>query len=130
MYNGFVLSIFDNPEFDHHEQIVFCHEQETGLQAIIAIHDTTLGPAAGGCRMWLYPSIDVALTDVLRLSRAMSYKNALAKLPLGGGKSVIIGDPHADKTDALLWAFARHVELLGGRSGKRWLYPAAQAHLL
>ena len=65
-------SIFDNPEFDHHEQVVFCHDEKTGLRAIIAIHDTTLGPAAGGCRMWPYDSVDAALTDVLRLSRAMS----------------------------------------------------------
>ena len=110
-----MLSIFDNPEFDHHEQVVFCHDEKTGLRAIIAVHDTTLGPAAGGCRMWPYDSVDAALTDVLRLSRAMSYKNALADLPLGGGKSVIIGNPRTDKTPALLQAFATQVQHLGGR---------------
>jgi len=106
---------FDNTEYDAHENVVFCCDAETGLRAIIAIHDTTLGPAAGGCRMWPYSSATEALTDVLRLSRAMTYKNALAGLPLGGGKSVIIGNAQTQKTPKLLAAFARHVEMLGGR---------------
>jgi leucine dehydrogenase len=109
------MSLFENPEYDAHEDVIFCSHAESGLKAIIAIHDTTLGPAAGGCRMWRYESEAEALTDVLRLSRAMTYKNALAGLPLGGGKSVIIGDAHTDKNPQLLVAFARHVEMLGGR---------------
>ena len=88
---------------------------DSGLRAIIAIHDTSLGPALGGCRMWPYQSEAAAVTDVLRLSRAMSYKNALAQLSTGGGKSVIIGDPRQDKSDALFHAFGRFVENLGGR---------------
>ena len=109
------MSVFDNIEYDDHEQVLFCRDEEAGLFAIIAIHDTTLGPAAGGCRMWPYASFDEALTDVLRLSQAMSYKNALAGLPLGGGKSVIIGDPNKDKNEKLLIAFARFVQCLGGQ---------------
>lgn len=109
------MSIFSHHEFDHHEQVLFCHEPETGLQGIIAIHSTALGPAAGGCRMHPYASVDDALTDVLRLSKGMSYKNAVAGLPLGGGKSVIIADPaHPGKAD-LLRAFSKHVQALGGR---------------
>lgn len=109
------MPVFTHQEFDHHEQVLFCHDAATGLQGIIAIHSTTLGPAAGGCRMYPYPSVDDALTDVLRLSRGMSYKNAVAGLPLGGGKSVIIADPsRPDKAD-LLRAFAKHVQTLGGR---------------
>jgi len=109
------MTLFDNPEYDSHENVIFCGNAEAGLKAIIAIHDTTLGPAAGGCRMWRYGSEAEALTDVLRLSRAMTYKNALAGLPLGGGKSVIIGDARTEKNPRLLLAFARHVEMLGGR---------------
>ena len=109
------MSVFDNSEYDNHEQVLFCRDVEAGLFAIIAIHDTTLGPAAGGCRMWPYASVDDAVTDVLRLSQAMSYKNALADLPLGGGKSVIIGDPNKDKNDKLLTSFARFVQGLGGQ---------------
>lgn len=109
------MPVFTHHEFDHHEQVLFCHDAATGLQGIIAIHSTALGPAAGGCRMYPYPSVDDALTDVLRLSRGMSYKNAVAGLPLGGGKSVIIADPsRPDKAD-LLRAFAKHVQTLGGR---------------
>ena len=107
--------MFEHPEFDDHEQVIFCRDADAGLRAIIAIHSTALGPAAGGCRMWPYASEEDALTDVLRLSRAMSYKNALADLPLGGGKSVVIADPSKDKTEALLQAFARQVDALGGR---------------
>jgi len=108
------MSVFDNSEYNNHEQVVFCRDTDAGLFAIIAIHDTTLGPAAGGCRMWPYASVDDAVTDVLRLSQAMSYKNALADLPLGGGKSVIIGDPKKDKNEKLLTAFAQFVQRLGG----------------
>jgi len=109
------LTLFDHPEFDDHESVVFCRSAEAGLTAVIAIHSTTLGPAAGGCRMYPYDSIDDALTDVLRLSRAMSYKNALADLELGGGKAVVIADPKEPGKNALLEAFAREVEALGGR---------------
>ncbi|MFZ5609746.1 MAG: Glu/Leu/Phe/Val family dehydrogenase [Pseudomonadota bacterium] len=109
------MSVFNNPAFDDHEEVVYCSDPETGLKAIIAVHSTALGPAAGGVRMWPYGSEDEALTDVLRLSRGMSYKNAMAGLALGGGKAVIIGDPKKDKTADLMRAFGRCVELLGGR---------------
>ncbi len=109
------MSVFDNSEYDNHEQVLFCRDAASGLFAIIAIHDTTLGPAAGGCRMWPYATVDDAVYDVLRLSRAMSYKNALAGLPLGGGKAVIIGDPFKEKDEKLLTAFARYVQKLGGQ---------------
>jgi leucine dehydrogenase len=109
------MSVFDNPAFDNHEQTLFCRDEDAGLFAIIAVHDTTLGPAAGGCRMWPYPSVDDAVTDVLRLSQAMSYKNALAGLPLGGGKSVVICDPERDKNEKLLTSFAQFVQNLGGQ---------------
>ena len=109
------MSVFDHNEYDNHEQVLFCRDRGAALFAIIAIHDTSLGPAAGGCRMWPYASVNDALTDVLRLSQAMSYKNALAGLPLGGGKSVIIGDPNKDKNETLLTSFARFVQRLGGQ---------------
>ncbi|NNK86159.1 MAG: Glu/Leu/Phe/Val dehydrogenase [Desulfobacterales bacterium] len=109
------MSVFDNSEYDNHQQVLFCRDTDSGLFAIIAIHDTTLGPAAGGCRMWPYTSVSEAVTDVLRLSQAMSYKNALAGLPLGGGKSVIIGDPNKDKNEKLLTSFARFVQRLDGQ---------------
>jgi valine dehydrogenase (NAD+) len=98
-----------------HEQVVFCQDAQTGLQAIIAIYSTSLGPALGGTRFYPYPSEDAALDDVLNLSRAMAYKNALAGLDLGGGKAVIIGDPARDKSEALLRAYGRFVQSLGGR---------------
>lgn len=107
--------LYNHPDFDGHEQVIFCHEPELGLQAIIAIHSTAIGPAAGGCRMHPYASIDEALTDVLRLSKGMTYKNAAAGLPLGGGKCVIIADPDTAPKPALLRAFATHVQSLGGR---------------
>ncbi|MGC8520579.1 MAG: Glu/Leu/Phe/Val family dehydrogenase [Steroidobacteraceae bacterium] len=109
------MDLFTLPDFDGHEQVVFGHDRATGLRAILAIHSTALGPAAGGCRMWAYPSSDEALTDVLRLSRGMSYKNAMAELDFGGGKAVIIGDARAHKSPALFQAFGRLVESLGGR---------------
>jgi valine dehydrogenase (NAD+) len=98
-----------------HEQVVFCNDPESGLRAIIAIHSTALGPALGGTRFYPYASEADAVADALRLSAAMSYKNSLAGLDLGGGKAVIIGDPHKDKTEALLRAYGRFVEALGGR---------------
>ncbi|QCX26408.1 Glu/Leu/Phe/Val family dehydrogenase [Nocardioides jishulii] len=98
-----------------HEQVVFAHDPESGLRAVIAIHSTALGPGLGGTRFHPYESTDDAVRDVLALSRGMTYKNALAGLDLGGGKGVIIGDPHADKSEALLRAYGRFVESLGGR---------------
>lgn len=119
------MTVFSHPEFDGHERVVFVHDAESGLEAIIAVHDTTLGPALGGCRLWRYPSEAEALTDVLRLSRGMTYKSALAGLPLGGGKSVILADGRAlrrepKRAEALFRAFGRAVEQLGG------LYTAAE----
>ena len=94
---------------------MFCHDQASDLQAIIAIHSTALGPAAGGCRMHPYQSVDDAIADVLRLSKGMSYKNAMAGLPLGGGKCVIIADPDRPDKPELLRQFSKHVQQLGGR---------------
>lgn len=107
-------SIFGQITTMDHEQLVICHDQATGLKALIGIHNTTLGPALGGTRMWPYASESEAITDVLRLSRGMSFKNALAGLNLGGGKAVIIGDPKL-KNEAFLRRFGRFVESLGGR---------------
>ena len=100
-----------------HEEVVFFHSKDTGLKAIVAIHNTVLGPALGGCRMWPYKSEAEALNDVLRLSRGMTYKAAVSGLNLGGGKSVIIGDPIKDKTEAEAFyrAFGRFIESLNGR---------------
>ncbi|MGD9489822.1 MAG: Glu/Leu/Phe/Val dehydrogenase dimerization domain-containing protein [Calditrichaceae bacterium] len=98
-----------------HEQVVLCHDKATGLKAVIAIHNTVLGPALGGCRMWPFESEEAAIEDALRLSRGMSYKNAAAGLNLGGGKAVIIGDPKKDKSEALFRAFGQFVQSLGGR---------------
>ena len=98
-----------------HEQVVFCQDVPSGLRAIIAIYSTALGPSLGGTRFYPYPTEDAALADALNLSRAMAYKNALAGLDLGGGKAVIIGDPHQDKSEALLRAYGRFVQSLGGR---------------
>ena len=100
---------------DGHEQVVFCHDDASGLRAIIAIYSTALGPALGGTRFFPYATEREALHDVLNLSKAMAYKAALAGLDLGGGKAVIIGDPHTDKTEALLRAYGRFVQSLGGR---------------
>ena len=99
----------------NHEQVVFCNDEETGLKAIIAIHNTTLGPALGGCRMRPYASVDEALEDVLRLSKGMTYKCAAADVDFGGGKAVIIGDPETDKHPELFRAFGQFVESLNGR---------------
>ncbi|MFC0049958.1 Leu/Phe/Val dehydrogenase [Rheinheimera tilapiae] len=109
------MAVFNHPEFDNHEQVVFCSDRESGLQAIIAIHSTALGPACGGCRMWDYVSDEDALIDVLRLSRGMTYKNAMAGLPLGGGKAVIIGDAKTIKSEALFRKFGQYVHSLSGR---------------
>jgi len=107
--------IFSAADFSDHERVVFFRDRVSGLRAIIAIHDTTLGPAVGGARMLPYSSEGDALADVLRLSRGMTYKSALAGLPFGGGKAVLLGDPARDKTPELLHAFARCVDELGGR---------------
>ncbi|MDO9321141.1 MAG: Glu/Leu/Phe/Val dehydrogenase dimerization domain-containing protein, partial [Pseudomonas sp.] len=109
------MSVFSHIDFDQHEQVIYSQDKSSGLKAIIAIHDTSLGPALGGCRMWPYSSDELALRDVLRLSRGMSYKSALANLPLGGGKAVIIGDPRSGKSEALFQAMGDFVESLGGR---------------
>lgn len=98
-----------------HEEVIFCHDKTSGLRAIIAIHDTTLGPALGGTRMWNYKSEEEALIDVLRLSKGMTYKAAAAGLNLGGGKAVIIGDPQKDKSESLFRAFGQFVNSLNGR---------------
>ncbi|WP_300994684.1 amino acid dehydrogenase [Rheinheimera sp.] len=110
-----VVAVFNHPEFDNHEQVVFCSDESTGLKAIIAIHSTALGPATGGCRMWDYVADEDALVDVLRLSRGMTYKNAMAGLPLGGGKAVIIGDAKKIKSEALFRKFGKFVHSLSGR---------------
>ncbi len=109
------MSVFDHPEFDQHESLHFVQDPGTGLKSIIAIHSTALGPAAGGCRRWQYASEDDAITDVLRLSRGMTYKNAVAGLKFGGGKSVILADDAAPKSPELFHAFGREIEALGGR---------------
>ncbi len=108
------MSVFDHPEFDHHEAVHFFEDPASGLKAIIAVHSTALGPAAGGCRYWQYDVSGDALTDVLRLSRGMTFKNAVAGLPFGGGKAVILKDPSAPKSPELLRAYGRAVESLGG----------------
>ncbi|HTI96073.1 MAG TPA: Glu/Leu/Phe/Val dehydrogenase dimerization domain-containing protein [Rudaea sp.] len=107
--------IFDTIATSGHEQVVFCQSKDAGLKAIIAIHNTVLGPALGGLRMWPYKSEQEALNDVLRLSRGMTFKNAVAGLNIGGGKAVIIGDPAKDKSEALFRAFGRFVNSLNGR---------------
>ena len=109
------MDVFDYMGSWGHEQLVMCTDPEVGLKAVIAIHDTTLGPACGGLRIWPYESEQEAVQDALRLSRAMTYKSAAADLPLGGGKAVIIADSHTQKTEALLRAYGRFVETLGGR---------------
>ncbi len=105
--------LFDAPDFDAHEEVAFVADAATGLQAVIAVHSTHLGPAAGGCRWWSYADDAAALTDALRLSRGMSYKNAMAGLPMGGGKAVVLKG--APKSEAFLEAFGRAVDGLGGR---------------
>lgn len=109
------MKIFDYLEEHDFEQLVFCQDKSTGLKAIIGIHDTTLGPALGGTRIWDYESEEDAIVDVLRLSMGMTYKNSAAGLNLGGGKAVIIGDPAKIKSEALMRTFGRYVESLNGR---------------
>jgi leucine dehydrogenase len=107
--------VFGQMSFDDHEQIVFCNDKDTGLKAIIGIHNTVLGPALGGTRMWHYNSEWEALNDVLRLSRGMTFKSAITGLNLGGGKAVIIGDAKTQKTPALMRRFGEFVHSLSGR---------------
>ena len=108
--------VFENiGKCGNHEQVIFCHDKDTGLKGIIAIHNTTLGPALGGTRMWNYANEEEALIDVLRLSEGMTYKAAAAGLNLGGGKAVIIGDPKKDKSEGLFRAFGMYINALNGR---------------
>lgn len=107
--------MLDHPSFDQHERVVFAHDAATGLRAIVAVHSSARGPAAGGCRFWHYDSTDEAVADALRLSRGMSYKNAMAGLPLGGGKAVVMVDANRPKTPAMLEAFGRFVDSLNGQ---------------
>jgi leucine dehydrogenase len=109
------MSIFDFADFDAHEGVHAFTDKATGLKAIVALHSTVRGPACGGTRMWPYADSAAAMTDALRLSRGMSYKNAMANLPLGGGKAVILGDARSHKSDALMRALGRAVDSLGGR---------------
>src|SRR5210317_1404180 len=109
------MSVFDHVEFDNHESIHYFRDEKTGLKAIVAIHSTALGPGAGGTRRWVYNNDAEALTDVLRLARGMTYKNAVAGLRFGGGKAVILGDASTPKSPELFRAFGRVVESLGGR---------------
>lgn len=107
-------TLFDSPSFANHEGVHSFFDEKTGLKAIVAVHSTARGPAVGGCRMWNYASAAEALEDVLRLSKGMSYKNAIADLEMGGGKSVIIGDSRTQKTPELFRAFGRAIDTLGG----------------
>ena len=109
------MNLFETIASMGHEQIVMCHDRASGYRGIIAIHDTTLGPALGGTRFWNYASDEEAVTDVLRLARGMTYKNAVAGLNLGGGKAVIIGDNKATRREMIFRAHGRFVESLGGR---------------
>jgi leucine dehydrogenase len=109
------MKILEYMETHGHEQLLVCHEPSQGLRAFIAIHDTTLGPGCGGLRVWPHVGEDDAIMDVLRLSRAMTYKSAVAGLDLGGAKALIMADPRTDKNEAMLRAFGRHVDSLGGR---------------
>ena len=108
------MAAFEDPAFDDHERVTFCHDAQTGLQAIIAIHSTALGPAAGGTRLWAYESDNAALHDVLRLSQAMSYKNALAGLRFGGGKAVILKTAGFAGTEALYEKYGEYIDQLDG----------------
>jgi leucine dehydrogenase len=108
-------AVYDLPDFDAHEGVHLFHDRATGMTAIIAVHSTALGPASGGTRFWHYANSNDAVTDALRLSRGMSYKSAMAGLPAGGGKAVILADANRTKTPEMLAAFARAVDSLGGR---------------
>ncbi len=109
------MTVFDSASFTLHREVVFCNDPSVGLRAIIAIHDLTFGPALGGLRIFPYPTEDEAIEDVLRLARGMTYKTALARLALGGGKAVIIADPKTDKSEPLLRSFGCFVDSLRGR---------------
>jgi leucine dehydrogenase len=109
------MELFKYLEKYDYEQVVFCHDEASGLKAIIAIHDTTLGPALGGCRMWTYASDEDAIMDALRLARGMTYKNAAAGLNLGGGKTVVLGNAKTDKSEALFRSLGRYIQSLNGR---------------
>lgn len=109
------MEIFKRMEHHDYEQLVFCQDKTSGLKAIICIHDTTLGPALGGTRMWNYATEEEAIEDAIRLGRGMTYKNAAAGLNLGGGKTVIIGDPLKDKNEEMFRAFGRFIQGLNGR---------------
>lgn len=109
------MELFSYLEKYDYEQVVFCHDEAAGLKAIIAIHDTTLGPALGGCRMWTYATEEEAIMDALRLARGMTYKAAAAGLNLGGGKTVVIGNPKTDKSEGLFRALGRYIQSLNGR---------------
>src|SRR3954451_10084001 len=109
------MDVFERIGGDEYEQVVYCHDRPSGLRAVIAVHSTLLGPALGGTRFYPYPSEDAALEDVLRLARGMTYKSAAAGPDLGGGKAVVLGDPTTAKTEALMRAYARYVDALGGR---------------
>jgi leucine dehydrogenase len=109
------FDVFANPDFMEHDLVTFARDRHSGLRAVIAIHDTHLGPALGGCRIHPYATEAAAVSDVLRLSRGMTFKAAIAGLPLGGGKSVILADPATEKTPAMMRAMGRAVEALGGR---------------
>jgi leucine dehydrogenase len=110
-----VLTDWGFPDFDDHEGVHLFTDRDSGLQAVVAVHSTKLGPAAGGARFWHYADPAAAITDALRLSRGMSFKNAMAGLPMGGGKGVILADPQRTKTPGMLKAFGRSVQSLGGR---------------
>lgn len=107
--------MFDHPDFDGHEKVMMVEDEASGLRAIIAVHSTALGAAAGGCRLWSYDNSAAALSDALRLSRGMSFKNAMANLPMGGGKAVILGPVAADRRVAVMQAFGRAVNSLNGQ---------------
>ncbi|MGD0110129.1 MAG: Glu/Leu/Phe/Val dehydrogenase dimerization domain-containing protein, partial [Rhodopila sp.] len=107
--------MFGHPDYDSHEELLFAYDAASGLRALVAIHNSALGPAFGGCRMYPYADETQAIADVLRLSKGMTYKAAICSLPYGGGKSVIVGDPRRNKTPALLHAMGRLVESLSGR---------------
>ncbi len=110
-----MAAVWDFPDFDAHEGVHMFHDHASGLRAVIGIHSTHLGPAAGGTRFWHYADQADAITDVLRLSRGMSYKNAMAGLPMGGGKAVILADADNTKTPGMIAAFGRAIDSLGGR---------------
>ncbi|MEM0912790.1 MAG: Glu/Leu/Phe/Val dehydrogenase dimerization domain-containing protein [Pseudomonadota bacterium] len=108
------MALFEHPDFDNHELVAFHNEPSIGLRAIIAVHNTNLGASIGGCRMWNYANSAEALTDVLRLSKGMTYKAAMANLPQGGGKAVIMGDPRTQKSKAMMLSMGEFVNSIGG----------------